>query len=94
MCIYAKDGNVYTEFHDSGTGIKEPNRIFDPFYTTKSVGKGTGLGLSICYGIVKEHGGEILCTNNVAADGATFTVRLPGVNELAFRSAAVGVTKP
>ena len=47
-----------TEFQDSGPGIKEPNRIFEPFYTTKSVGKGTGLGLSICYGIIKEHGGQ------------------------------------
>ncbi len=55
MCI--------TEFQDSGPGIKEPNRIFDPFYTTKNVGKGTGLGLSICYGIVKEHGGDISAHN-------------------------------
>jgi PAS domain S-box-containing protein len=81
-------------FRDNGHGISSPDRIFDPFFTTKQVGEGTGLGLSICYGIVKEHGGEILCTNNVGADGATFTVRLPAVNELAFRSAAVGVTKP
>src|SRR5579862_9367761 len=55
----AKDGNIHVEFHDSGPGIKEPNRIFEPFYTTKSVGKGTGLGLSICYGIIQEHGGTI-----------------------------------
>ena len=48
-----------TSFHDSGPGIFEPKHVFDPFYTTKGVGKGTGLGLSICYGIVKEHGGEI-----------------------------------
>ena len=76
MCIYAKDGNVHTEFHDSGTGIKEPNRIFDPFYTTKSVGKGTGLGLSICYGIVKEHGGDITARNRPEG-GAIIEVRLP-----------------
>jgi two-component system NtrC family sensor kinase len=43
-----KDGFVCVEFEDSGPGIKDPSRIFDPFYTTKSVGKGTGLGLSIC----------------------------------------------
>ena len=43
------------EFTDSGPGVRDTNRIFDPFYTTKPVGKGTGLGLSICYGIVKEH---------------------------------------
>src|SRR5437867_4998520 len=76
VCIYAKDGNVYTEFHDSGAGIKEPNRIFDPFYTTKSVGKGTGLGLSICYGIVKEHGGDITARSRPGG-GAIIEVRLP-----------------
>ena len=52
-----------TQFTDDGAGIKDPKRIFDPFYTTKSVGKGTGLGLSICYGIVKEHGGDITAHN-------------------------------
>jgi PAS domain S-box-containing protein len=62
---------------DNGSGISEPHRIFDPFYTTKHAGKGTGLGLSICYGIVRAHGGEIQCANNDAARGSTFTVRLP-----------------
>jgi two-component system NtrC family sensor kinase len=64
-------------FRDNGHGIAYPERIFDPFFTTKEVGKGTGLGLSICYGIVREHGGEIVCRNNAEAPGATFTVRLP-----------------
>jgi len=64
-------------FRDNGHGIAYPDRIFDPFFTTKDVGKGTGLGLSICYGIVREHGGEILCANNPEGQGATFTVRLP-----------------
>jgi two-component system NtrC family sensor kinase len=64
-------------FRDNGHGISFPDRIFDPFFTTKEVGKGTGLGLSICYGIVREHSGEILCQNNDDGIGATFTVRLP-----------------
>ena len=64
-------------FRDNGEGIKHPERIFDPFFTTKEVGKGTGLGLSICYGIVHEHEGEILCSNNKTMPGATFIVRLP-----------------
>ncbi|MFZ3199789.1 MAG: ATP-binding protein [Candidatus Acidiferrales bacterium] len=64
------------EFTDSGAGVQNPTRIFDPFYTTKPVGKGTGLGLSICYGIVKEHGGEIQVRNSPPR-GATFTVVLP-----------------
>jgi PAS domain S-box-containing protein len=74
--IYGKDGFVYAEFHDSGPGIQDAKRIFDPFYTTKSVGKGTGLGLSICYGIVKEHGGDILARNHPEG-GALLEVRLP-----------------
>ena len=52
------------------------NRVFDPFYTTKPVGKGTGLGLSICYGIVKEHGGEIFATT-LEPHGARITLELP-----------------
>src|SRR5713101_7128911 len=74
--VYVQEGTVITEFQDSGPGIKEPNRIFDPFYTTKSVGKGTGLGLSICYGIIKEHGGDISARNRKEG-GAIVEVRLP-----------------
>jgi len=64
------------EITDNGPGVSHPHRIFDPFYTTKPVGKGTGLGLSICYGIVKEHGGEIQVRNSPPR-GATFTITLP-----------------
>jgi signal transduction histidine kinase len=71
-------GNVMVLFSDTGPGMKEPNRVFDPFYTTKAVGKGTGLGLSICYGIVQEHGGRIICHNGQSG-GAVFRVELPAV---------------
>src|SRR2546428_6136828 len=74
--IHSADGQVRVEFLDSGVGIKDPNRIFDPFYTTKTVGKGTGLGLSICYGIIKEHGGDITAHNRPEG-GAVVEVRLP-----------------
>jgi len=84
---------VEVTFRDNGQGISHPERIFDPFFTTKRVGEGTGLGLSICYGIVKEHGGEILCWNNSDSEGATFTVRFPAVRELASISAVAGVTQ-
>jgi PAS domain S-box-containing protein len=85
---------VEVSFRDNGPGVSQPDRIFDPFFTTKQVGEGTGLGLSICYGIVKEHGGDILCSNNVGDHGATFTVRLPVVTEVASLSAVAGVAKP
>jgi signal transduction histidine kinase len=71
-------GSVVILFSDNGPGIKEPHRVFDPFYTTKPVGKGTGLGLSICYGIVQEHSGKILCYNGQKG-GAVFRVELPAV---------------
>ena len=74
-------GSVEVSFRDNGIGIAHPERIFDPFFTTKEVGKGTGLGLSICYGIVREHGGEISCFNNEDGVGATFVVRLPAAAE-------------
>src|SRR5437867_3356057 len=70
--------NVAILFSDTGPGIKEPHRVFDPFYTTKPIGKGTGLGLSICFGIVQEHGGRILCYNGQDG-GAVFRVELPAV---------------
>jgi signal transduction histidine kinase len=71
-------GNVLVLFSDTGPGIKEPHRVFDPFYTTKPVGKGTGLGLSICFGILQEHAGKILCYNDQKG-GAVFRVELPAV---------------
>ncbi len=70
--------SVVVLFSDTGPGLKEPHRVFDPFYTTKPVGKGTGLGLSICFGIIQEHGGKILCYNRQEG-GAVFRVELPAV---------------
>jgi len=84
---------VEVSFRDNGEGVSHPERIFDPFFTTKEVGQGTGLGLSICYGIVKEHGGEILCRNNVEG-GANFLVRLPVASGAASKSVAAGVKQP
>jgi two-component system NtrC family sensor kinase len=78
--------SVQVKFSDNGTGVSNPDRIFAPFYTTKDVGKGTGLGLSICYGIVRDHNGEILCFNNQDSPGATFTIRLPLVQKAKARA--------
>jgi two-component system NtrC family sensor kinase len=71
-----EENHIFTEFTDSGPGVKDASRVFDPFYTTKPVGKGTGLGLSICYGIITEHGGRILVKNGPQR-GATFRIELP-----------------
>jgi two-component system NtrC family sensor kinase len=86
--------SVEVSFRDNGNGISDPDKIFDPFFTTKEIGKGTGLGLSICYGILKEHGGEILCHNNAGGHGATFIVRLPATPHTASLSVAAGVIQP
>jgi len=70
-----EEDEVVIEFSDTGVGLKEPERVFDPFYTTKGVA-GTGLGLSAAYGIVQEHHGKIV-GHNREQGGATFEVRLP-----------------
>lgn len=67
---------------DSGPGISDPERIFEPFYSTKTVGDGdgTGLGLSISYGLVQSFGGNIV-GENAEGGGALFTVRLQSWQE-------------
>ncbi len=87
ITVLRKDDLVCIEFADSGPGLKDATRIFDPFYTTKKIGKGTGLGLSICYGIVKEHGGEILARNRDEG-GAVIEVRLPASEKAEVPEAA------
>lgn len=84
--------NVVIEFSDTGPGITRPDLVFDPFYTTKPVGKGTGLGLSICYGIVKEHDGNITCFNRHQG-GATFRVELPAATAVLPKPGAEGSPK-
>ncbi len=92
-------GNVVILFSDTGPGLKDPQRVFDPFYTTKPVGKGTGLGLSICFGIVQEHGGRILSYNRQEG-GAVFRVELPAIlaalpaKELQLSSVSTNPQKP
>ncbi|MDA8418739.1 MAG: ATP-binding protein, partial [Desulfobacteraceae bacterium] len=76
---YDRDKNgVRVTITDTGDGIPEEIRekIFEPFFTTKQPGQGTGLGLAVSYGIVKEHGGEILAQNE-AGGGASFILWFP-----------------
>ena len=87
---------ILVEVSDNGSGLKEEDlsRVFDPFFTTREVGQGTGLGLSVCYGIVREHGGQITA-RNAAAGGAVFTIELPVMAEsLATATAAAAGAPP
>ena len=61
---------------DTGPGFPDATRVFDPFYTTRKPGTATGLGLSICYGVVREHGGEISAFN-LHPHGAAVVIELP-----------------
>lgn len=65
---------------DTGAGISPDvlPHIFEPFFTTKQSDQGTGLGLSQVYGIVKQHGGEII-VDSVVGRGTEFTIYLPAL---------------
>jgi len=81
---------ILVEVADNGSGPRDEDlhRVFDPFFTTREVGQGTGLGLSMCYGIVREHGGQIT-VRNAEVGGAVFTIELPVMAEsLASATAA------
>jgi len=84
---------VVARLSDSGPGMTEPDRVFDPFYTTRPVGQGMGLGLSACYGIIQEHGGKIACQNKPEG-GAVFVIELPahGFARLSERAQATAAT--
>ena len=76
---------VLVEFADSGEGIAAENleKIWEPFFTTKSEGRGTGLGLAICRRIVEEHGGMIESESEIGK-GTTFRALLPATTDGAF----------
>jgi PAS domain S-box-containing protein len=68
---------IFVQVIDDGPGIPAEAlpRVFEPFYTTKTVGMGTGLGLSVSYGIVQEHGGRLSVDSKPGE--TTFTLELP-----------------
>ena len=72
---------IEIRIQDNGCGIGKQNisKIFDPFFTTRKTGEGTGLGLSLSYGIIKDHGGDIVVESKVS-EGATFKILLPVKN--------------
>jgi len=74
--IFIKGDHANIIIADTGAGIKQENigKLFDPFFTTKS--EGTGLGLPICYGIIREHSGDIFVKSRIDI-GSEFTISLP-----------------
>jgi len=73
-----EDARVIIHIKDTGIGIPEEirDKIFEAFFTTKHEVKGVGLGLSVCYGIIKDHGGEIRVESDEGR-GSTFSIILP-----------------
>ena len=84
----ARDGRVVVEIGDRGPGVPEGERerIFEPFYSTKS---SSGLGLSVCHAIVSQHGGAIEVAER-SGGGATFRISLPAADAAGERGAAEG----
>jgi PAS domain S-box-containing protein len=78
-------GLAVLEVSDSGVGMNEETqrRVFDPFFTTKE--HGTGLGLASIYGIVQQHGGDIV-VESAPGRGARFAVLLPCVEDAAEKA--------
>ena len=78
VCSRVERGSAVIEVADTGAGISPEHlsRIYDPFFTTKTVGEGTGLGLSVTYGVVQEHRGTIACASR-PGQGTRFTLTLP-----------------
>ncbi|OFV92334.1 MAG: hypothetical protein A3H95_04475 [Acidobacteria bacterium RIFCSPLOWO2_02_FULL_64_15] len=81
---------VRVEVHDDGPGVpaEYESKLFQPFFTTKSIGQGTGLGLSVSYGIIHSYGGTVGHSGNQWG-GATFFFELPVADVPAVESVSV-----
>ena len=73
--IQGRDNHVQFSVSDFGEGIKDPQKLFQAFYTTKPVGVGTGIGLSISFGIIRQHGGNLFLESQ--KNPTTFCFELP-----------------
>ncbi|EPX81634.1 ATP-binding protein [Litoreibacter arenae] len=80
VSLTRRRGQVQLVIADTGPGLADIDRAFEPFYTTKEIGasKGMGLGLSISYGIIGSFGG-LISVENLEGSGAAFTVTLPAL---------------
>jgi PAS domain S-box-containing protein len=66
--------HVLLDVRDQGTGLVDPEKVFEPFVSTKETGM--GMGLTICRSIIEAHGGNIWATHH-EGPGATFSFSLP-----------------
>ena len=67
---------ILLSIEDNGPGLREPDKLFEPFYTTKKPGQGLGLGLAISAGFAAELGGRLVARNGPDG-GAVFELVLP-----------------
>lgn len=73
------------QIEDEGSGFSgNPNELFTPFFTSKTVGEGSGLGLSVVHGITHEYGGHVHLSNR-AGGGGRVSVYLPMTDERVTR---------
>jgi two-component system NtrC family sensor kinase len=79
---YNGDGYAVIEFSDDGPGMPEAvkQKIFEPFFSTKTPGQSTGLGMAISFGIIRDHKGTITVESEVGY-GTTFKIQLPTVDK-------------
>ena len=92
LTAHTENKEIFVSFSDTGPGMREPAKVFDPFYTTKPIGKGTGLGLSATYGVIQDHNGHITCYNKPEG-GAFFLVRLPVAAPTRLRAVEASTAK-
>lgn len=77
--LWQSNRHVHIDIHDNGIGMSEEvrRRVFEPFYTTKSVGEGSGLGLSVSYFIISNHHHGTMMVSSEPDVGTTFSITLP-----------------
>lgn len=80
--VLSRKDTLRVEIEDNGPGIPDemPNRVFEPFYTTKQPNEGTGLGLSVSYFIVTTGHGGSMSVKSKPSVGTTFILELPALN--------------
>ncbi len=74
-----ENDKILIKVKDNGNGIPDEikEKIFQPFFTTKSTGEGTGLGLSLSYDIITKGHGGVLTVKTKLNEGSTFSIQLP-----------------